>query len=466
MGNGPNEHKDTMMKKDWWSCDGGGGLHADGECTHGRPYTNAAAALRVTRRSLLVGAAMGAFAWKARTASALAGLSVKPGGKPPKGDVLVTIFLRGGADGLNIVVPHGEDAYYRRRPTLAIAPPGDRRTGERALELDLFFGLNPALAPLLPLYRDGRLAFVHACGSDDRTRSHFEAMNAMERGLPNARSGAAGGWLARHLAATQIVGTSPLRAVAFSSVMPDSLRGGTDAIALESLAEFRLIVPEGSGCDEDEFRALVAEVYEGGEDAVAQAGRDTLDVLETMNRLDPANYTASNGAVYPEGELGNGLRQVAFLIKNDIGLEVACLDKGGWDTHVAQGSTGGWMTYLLDDLGKSLAAFAADMGAQMDRVTVIAMTEFGRRVRENGGFGTDHGRAGAMILLGGGTVGGKVHGEWPGLEDDQLEPPGDLRVTTDYRDVLAEVLSKRLHRENLSDVFPGHTPAFPGCVSD
>jgi uncharacterized protein (DUF1501 family) len=422
----------------------------------------------VSRRGLL-GGALAAVAWARSGGSALADLALNPGRREPDGDVLVTVFLRGGADGLTLVPPVGEDAYHRRRPNLAVAAPRDRRAAaaNRALDLDGFFGLHPALAPLHPLYRDGTLAVVHACGSGDQTRSHFEAMAAMERGLADDRTGTASGWLARHLSSLPPAGggsASPLRAVAFSGTLPDALRGATNVTTLLSLADFRLqarTVPAPRG--EDLLEAL-GEVYGdgGGDDAAARAGRETIAVLDTLRRIDPARYRPAAGAAYPDSELGNGLRQVACLIKSGVGLEVACLDRGGWDTHVAQS---GWIGPQLADVGSSLAAFVRDLGPQaMRRVTVLVMTEFGRRLQENSGLGTDHGRASTLFVIGGGAVGGKVWGQWPGLEDHQLDGPGDLRVTTDYRDVLGEIVRKRLGNRRLDAVFPRHRPHFHGIV--
>jgi uncharacterized protein (DUF1501 family) len=247
--------------------------------------------------------------------------------------------------------------------------------------------------------------------------------------------------------------------------MPDSLRGGTDAIAIELLADFRLVVPEAAAARSEALHQALADLYRDGKDEMAHAGRETLRVLDALNRLDPALYQASNNARYPKSDLGEGLRQVALLIRANLGLEVAALDKGGWDTHVAQGSTGGWLASLLDDLGQSLAAFAQDLGSEMSRVTLVVMTEFGRRLQENSGFGTDHGRASFMMVMGGHVAGGKVHGRWPGLAADQLEEPGDLRVTTDYRNVLAEILSKRTANSDLGAVFPGLSLSTVGAVS-
>ena len=279
----------------------------------------------------------------------------------------------------------------------------------------------------------------------------------MERGNSTIRGGTASGWLARHLASMPAGGTSPLRAVAFSSVMPDSLRGATNAMALESLAEFEIKL---AGVDPSRQARLVEDLRElyasGSGDTIVEAGRETLDLLATLNRLDPLAYRPASGARYPDSELGKGLQQVAFLAKAEVGMEVAFLDRGGWDTHVAQGSSTGYMALGLADLADSVAAFSMDLGSEMRRTTLVVMTEFGRRLQENGGLGTDHGRGGVMMVVGKGIRGGKVHCTWPGLEEHELDEVGDLRVTTDYRDVLAEILTKRVANPDLSTVFPGH----------
>lgn len=434
------------IKHDWLSCDGYGRIGNQKSAASVRGFRDlSTAAWAPSRRGVLVGASIGLLSWIGRE-SALAEVTVSPA-KERRSDVLVTIFLRGGADGLNMVVPYGEPNYYRRRPSLGIAPPTDSRKG-RALDLNGIFGLHPALAPLLPIYQSGELGIVHACGSQDGTRSHFEAMAAMERGLAREGPGPASGWIARHLLATEHHEDSPLRAVAFSDTMPDSLRGATNAVALTSLSDFRLDADPA-------FHDSLAELYRPGKDEVAQAGRQTLSALDALSRLDMQAYKPSRGAVYPNSDFGNGLRQVACLVRAGVGLEVACLDKGGWDTHVAQGADTGWQAMLLDDLAKSLAAFVTDLGPEMSRVTVVVMSEFGRRVEENNGLGTDHGRAGPMILVGKSVVGGRVHAQWPGLEDHQLDPTGDLLVTTDYRSVLGDVLARRMGNSSLEDVFPG-----------
>ncbi len=419
---------------DWQTCDGSGRVTAD-------PQT---AAIGVSRRGLLTGVGLGLLGWVS-TRSALAQIAVGP---KRGGNTVVVVFLRGGADGLSLVAPHGDDDYYRARPNLALPK---RELGL----LDDFFGLHPALSPLHPLYEAGQLAAVQAVGSHDATRSHFEAMDTMERGVAD-RVGPTTGWVGRYLAASDHQGASPLRAVAFGHTTPTAFVGATHAVTLSSLDEFRLHAS-------DSARATLARLYRPGRDEVAQAGRETLQVLDTLDRLDPARNPAKNGTRYPDTGLGQGLRQVAALVRADVGLEVACLDQGGYDTHVAQGANAGWLPTLLGELGNSLAAFAQDMGRDLDRVTVVVMSEFGRRIAENTGLGTDHGHGGTMLLLGGGVQGGRVHAKWPGLKEGV--GPGDLAVTTDYRDVLSEVLATRLAGADLGEVFVEHRSSRLGLVA-
>jgi len=423
-----------MAINDWQSCDGSGRHEARKDSV----------ATAFTRRGLMVGASLGLLGW-ATPKSALAQVTV---GKPNPGrNVVVVVFLRGGADGLSLLVPHGDEAYYRLRPTLSI--PKSKLT-----DLDGFFGLHPSMAPLSPLYQSGILAPVHAVGSDDVTRSHFEAMDTMERGIAR-REGPQSGWVARYLAASEKPNASPLRAVALGYTTPTSLVGATHATTFASLSEYRLDIPDTS-------RKSLEALYGTGKDEISHAGRETLDVLKTLERLDAAHYKPSNNAAYPDSDLGLGLKQVACLVRAEVGMEVACLDKGGWDTHVTQGTESGWMPLQMEDLSKSLAAFAADMGPEMARVTVIVMSEFGRRIAENAGLGTDHGHGGAMFLIGGGVQGGKVHTKWPGL--DHPVGPGDVAVTTDYRDVLAEILRQRMGLEETAEIFAGHESASLGIV--
>ena len=418
--------------------------------------------MQTTRRGLFALGALAALGVAGGGRSALGGVTVRAKRQGPPGDVLVSVFLRGGVDSLSVVVPHAEDDYYRNRPTLAIARPGDKRmkATDRVLDLDGFFGLHPALAPLLPLYQAKQMAVVHACGSGDQTRSHFEAMATMERGV-SQDTGPASGWLARHLETAPWNNASPLRAVALGTILPQSLRGAGSATALETVADLKLQSPFAGG--PGRFEASLGNLYT--RDALAEAGQEALSVLKTLNALPPALLTGGK-AGYPKDDFGDGLRQVALLMKSEVGLEAACLDHGGYDTHVAQGTTQGILAGRLQSLASGLAAFAADLGPERwGRTTVVVLSEFGRRVAENSGLGTDHGRGGAMMVLGGkGVLGGRVHGVWPGLAPDRLEGPGDLKVTTDYRNVLAEVIGDRLKNPNSGAIFPGLAPAPVGAV--
>ena len=414
----------------------------------------------LSRKSLLLGLGAGAFAWLGR-GSALAGGSLKP--KRGHDNVLVVAFMRGGWDGLNVLVPYFEEDYYRARPNLAIGRPGQRGLleGERCLDLNGKFGIHPALRPLHELYGEGKLTALHAVGSLDETRSHFEAMSAMERGLATDGPGPADGWIARHLEATSSVGDTPLRAVALGTTLPDSLRGATSVATLSSLNDFRL---RANGAEEAWFDDI-EKVYADHSDVLANSGFETLKALRKVREIADVLPKPSNGAVYPETGMGRGFADAARLIRADVGLEVACLDMGGWDTHVAQGTGVGWMPNLLTEVGNAVGAFAKDLGDEMKRVTVVVMSEFGRRVGENAGLGTDHGRGGAMFVLGGGVKGGRVITDWPGLGSEILDGPGDLPVTTDYRSVLAEILATRHANTNSDSAFPSFTPKSVGVMA-
>ena len=407
--------------------------------------------LQVSRRGLLASLGMGAVGWMG-IRSALSQAVVSHEAREHRGDILVSVFLRGGMDGLSAVVPYAEDAYHRGRPNLRLRTPKDDSADVAYLVFDLdgFFGLNPAMKALLPLYREGSMAIVHAVGSGDQTRSHFEAMNAMERGMYRVGGGLQTGWVARHLSSSPRSNPTPLRAVALSSLTPDSLRGASHATTLASLSDYRLADPE--------MLDMLKGLYGSGKDAMAQAGRDTLDVLEKLRGVRVEDQPKG----YPQTDLGRGLRQVATLIRSNVGLEVACLEMGGWDTHVAQGAITGWLPGYLKELADSLAAFVLDMGMEMKRVTMVVQTEFGRRVEENTGLGTDHGRASCMFLFGGAVAGGKVYTNWPGMERAQLDEVGDLRVTTDYRDVWGDALTARVADSKPAEVFPGWKPRVAG----
>ena len=363
-------------------------------------------------------------------------------------NILICIFQRGGADGLSMVVPHAEAAYYAARPTLGIAQPG--KDGGAA-DLDGFFGLHPALAPLKEVYDARELAVVHACGSPDATRSHFDAMDNIERGLQPAGSGDTRGWLGRHLAATAAANDSPFRAVGFGALLQTSLRGSA-ASAIASLEQFTL---RAAPAALPRIRAAHGQLYKG-QGLLAGAGQQTLAAIDLLHKLNPAQYKPADGARYPDTPFGRALGQIAQLIKADVGVQVACADIGDWDTHVHQGGAEGELAANLQEFGQGIYALYTDLAERRGHVTVVTMSEFGRRVAENGGGGTDHGHGNAMFVLGAGVRGGKVYADWPGLAREQLDGPGDLAITTDFRDVLGEIAQKRLANPDLDALFPGY----------
>ena len=378
-------------------------------------------------------------------------LAFAPQGLAPRGDVLVCIFQRGAMDGLNAVMPYTENAYYDNRPTIAIPPPksGDDAS---AIDLDGYFGLHPALRSFKDSWDAGQLAIVHAAGSPDPSHSHFDAMDFMERGTPGEKR-IPTGWLGRHLQITAGQNDSPFRAVGFGSMLQTSLRGPVSATVLQSIAEFHL---QGKPDALTQFQKALADMYSGS-DALATEGQTTFEAINMLTKLNPTQYQPASGSKYPEGPFGLGLMQVAQLIKADVGLEVACVDIGGWDTHAAEGGADGYMARLLQELGDGLAAFYTDLRDRLANVTVVTMSEFGRRVKENASGGTDHGHGNVMFVLGGGVAGGKVYGDWPTLAQDHLDGPGDLAITTDFRDVLGEIVQKRLTNDKINEVFPNHT---------
>lgn len=374
-------------------------------------------------------------------------------------DVLVVVFMRGGADGLNIVVPHGDRGYYAAREQLAIAQPNAKTEGS-AIDLDGFFGLHPALRPLKEVWDDGALAAVHAVGSPDPTHSHFEAMDYMERGTPGEKQMPTG-WIGRHLQVQASDNQSPFRAVGLGTIVQQSMRGSIPTIALQSIADFHL---KGEQQQLGRIQQTISSLYEG--DAFLEVqGQETLAAMDTLAKIANQKYAPANGAKYPAGYFGQSLATLAQLLKSDLGVEVAAVDIGGWDTHQAEGGADGQIGRLLTEFGEGLHAFYGDMRDQMKNITVVTMSEFGRRVQENSSKGTDHGHGNVMMLMGGGVNGGKVYGDWPTLEKEKLYGPGDLAVTTDFRDVLGEVVQKRLGNGNLTGVFPGYeTFNFRGVV--
>jgi uncharacterized protein (DUF1501 family) len=362
---------------------------------------------------------------------------------------LVVVFQRGACDGLNTVIPYGDAAYRALRPTIAVpAPRGDARS---ALDLDGHFGLHPALEPLLPLWREGSLAAVHAIGSPDATRSHFDAQDFMESGTPGRKS-TDDGWMNRALLAQPDPKATPFRAVSLTPTLPRSLQGKASAVALTDLRGFDLRKGAGPGVSsgfEDMYAGAVDTVLHG-------AGRDTFHAVDFLKKANPGQQPPAAGATYPRGRYGDALRQIAQLLKSDVGVELAFAEIGGWDTHAAEGGAEGQLAQRHRELGGALAAFHKDMGDRMSDVVVVTLTEFGRTARENGNRGTDHGHASVSLVMGGPVRGGKLHGRWPGLAQDQLYEGRDLAITTDFRDLLGEILTRHMGVRDLRAVFPGH----------
>jgi uncharacterized protein (DUF1501 family) len=293
---------------------------------------------------------------------------------------------------------------------------------------------------------------VHACGSPDPTHSHFDGMDYMERGVPGDKRTATG-WLGRHLQLTAGANDSPLRAVGMGGLLQMSLRGST-AISMSSIGAFHLREQPGNG---QVVEAALRELY-GSDGALHGVAAQTFSVLESIDKHLKPDYKPAPGASYPESAFGRSLKEIAQLAKSDQGMEVACADIGGWDTHANEGGAEGQMAKLLGDLGQSLEAFVTDLHDQVNHLTIVVMSEFGRRVKENASGGTDHGHGNCAFVIGGAVAGGKVYGQWPGLQPEQLYGPGDLQVTTDFRDILSEIVARRLGNTRTADVFPGYQP--------
>jgi len=370
---------------------------------------------------------------------------------------LVVVFQRGAADGLNVVVPYQEKNYYKMRPNIAIPQ-------NQVFDLDGFFGLHPSLAAFKPLYAAGHLAIVHACGSPDMTRSHFDAQDYMESGTPGVKS-TDDGWLNRALQAEDLrqdlrhrcAGTceahTAFRALALGADVPRTLAGKIPAIAISNVSNFTVA---GRGPNPSPAANAFEAMYAGSGDRIFHAaGDETFEAVKMLRAANPAQDLAAPSANYPNTEFGSNMRQIAQLLKANLGVEAAFTDVSGWDTHQNQGSVNGQLANRLGDFSTSIAAFWRDMGDDAGNVTLVTMSEFGRTAHENGTGGTDHGHANAMFLLGGNVKGGKVYGRWPGLENEQLNEGRDLALTTDFRQVLGEVVTQTLGAENLELVFPG-----------
>ena len=364
--------------------------------------------------------------------------------------VLVAIFQRGAADGINIVIPHGEQRYYDLRPTISVPRPNAAVPADSAIDLDGFFGLHPSLASLKPLWDRQELAIVHATGSPDPTRSHFDAQDYMESGTPGLKA-TADGWLNRAL--PPVTGKpSPVRAVSLGPVLARTLKGSNSAVAVENLNNFTVRDAAASKVLESMYGSSQDQILGG-------TGRETFDAVTLLQSMQKTPYQPAAGANYPRGKFGDSMRQIAQLIKADVGVEVAFADLGGWDHHVNE--TGprasvGQLANRLDEFGASLSAFYRDLGDRMEDVVVVTMSEFGRTAKENGNRGTDHGHANAMFVMGGPVKGGKVYGKWPGLAPEQLYEERDLALTTDFRDILSEAVRSHLGNTSLKSVFPNY----------
>jgi uncharacterized protein (DUF1501 family) len=365
---------------------------------------------------------------------------------------LVVIFQRGAADGLNVVVPYKEPNYYAMRPGIAIPE-------NQVIDLDGFFGLHPSLAAFKPLYDQGHLAVVHAAGSPDMSRSHFDAQDFMESGTPGVKS-TEDGWLNRALQAEDTCcglrhqqEHTAFRALALGSAVPRTLAGKIPAIALTKLDSFTV---GGRGpAPSPAANAFEAMYADSGDSILHATGEETFEAMKMLRDANPAQYKPAAGIEYPNNEFGNNMKQIAQLLKSNLGVEAAFTDVGGWDTHQNQGGVNGQLADRLREFSSAIAAFWQDMGDGAENITLVTMSEFGRTARQNGTGGTDHGHANAMFVLGGQVKGGKVYGRWPGLADGQLNEGRDLAVTTDFRQVLGEAVSKTIGANNLEKVFPG-----------
>jgi uncharacterized protein (DUF1501 family) len=379
----------------------------------------------------------------------------QPAGLAPKRKTLVCLFQRGAVDGLSMVAPYGERAYYDERPRIAI--PRDQ-----LVDLDGHFGLHPRLAPLAQLWKNGSLAVVQAVGSPDSTRSHFDAQDYMETGTPG-RKATPDGWLNRVCRHDREHADTPFKAVAFGPQLPRALAGSAPTLAIDDLRAFGI---RAGGAARDRLTRAFEELYEDpGTGLLASSSAEGFEAMRMLREANLGDYSPANGAEYPPGRLARSLSQIAQLIKADLGLEIAFADAGGWDTHVNQGADQGQLAGRLDELGRGLAAFAQDLGDRLADVVVLTMSEFGRTIRENGTSGTDHGHATAMFVLGGSVRGGRVLGHWPGLDPAARFEGRDLAVTTDFRDLFGEVVAGHLGVGPLNQIFPGYSPdstRFPG----
>ncbi|HEX4007075.1 MAG TPA: DUF1501 domain-containing protein [Acidobacteriaceae bacterium] len=399
--------------------------------------------MSITRRAFMKGGAMAVVGTATVPTFLTRSVLAQATTAQAQGKKLVVIFQRGAADGLNVVVPYREPSYYQYRPTIAIPQ-------NAVIDLDGFFGLHPAMAPLKPLWDQGHLAVVHASGSPDPSRSHFDAQDFMESGTPGVKA-TVDGWLNRALQSEDLSypgrAHTPFRAVTLGAEVPRTLEGRIQAVAMDNIRDF--------GVQSAPAAAGFAAMYDQSTDSILHGtGQETFEAVKMLQVADPAKYTPAAGVQYPGGPFGNSLRQIAQLLKANLGVEAAFADIGGWDTHENEGAADGQLAGRLKDFSQGLSAFWADMGDEAQDIVLVSMSEFGRTCRQNGTGGTDHGHANVMFVLGGPVKGGKVYGRWPGMEQEQLYEARDLAITTDFRQVLGEAAFKTLGSRNLDFVFP------------
>jgi uncharacterized protein (DUF1501 family) len=366
--------------------------------------------------------------------------------------VIIAIFQRGAADGISMVVPFGDRNYYSVRPQIAIPQPKNGNQ-DAAIDLDGFFALHPAMESFKPIYDAGHLAIVHAVGSPDNTRSHFDAQDYMESATPGNK-GTQDGWLNRYMQAKRDQKASPFRAVSFTANLPRTLMGGAPAIAMTNINDFGVRAGQSGGQIARGFEELYSQSMK---DVLQGTGKEAFEAVKMLKKANPQQYQPANGANYPRSPLGQSLLQIAQLIKSGIGVEVAFAEAGGWDTHANQGAARGQLANRLQDFSQAIAALYKDLGERMRNVVILTMTEFGRTIRQNGSGGTDHGHASCLFALGGPVKGGKVYGRWPGLAANELYEGRDLALTTDFRDVFAEVAARHMGAGDLKKIFPGYS---------
>ncbi|MCA9800885.1 MAG: DUF1501 domain-containing protein [Cyanobacteria bacterium HKST-UBA02] len=394
--------------------------------------------------------------------SFLRSLAFKGGADSQEPDhVLVCVFLRGGADTLNMIIPYGDDDYFKARPTLGIKTARKEKSGDGDLACPVtdFYSFHPRMQPLVEPFKEGRLLIVQSVGSDNVSGSHFEAQDQMEHG-ESASARLTGGWLGRHLFCQENSRPSPFAAVSIGAAIPESLRGAPGATAINTMEEIKL---DSGEARPDSVRNGLASLYESAPAPLGQAGLETLALLSRVETLGTSSYKPSRGVTYPDSQIGRRLREVARIARAGIGLEIACVDMDNWDTHFFQGAADGQQAALISELGQALSAFDRDMKGLPGGVTTLVLTEFGRRTYENSSMGTDHGRGFALMALGDRIAGGRILGSTKGLKDMKgldetalpVIGPGGLAVETDYRQVLAEVVLELLGNRKLQKVFPG-----------